>query len=56
LTIPDILDDHVKSLGVPAYYGAMFGHIGRQFTLPVGVQVEIDADAGTLTMLETAVV
>jgi muramoyltetrapeptide carboxypeptidase len=55
LTIPDILDDHVKPLGVPAYYGAMFGHVGRQFTLPVGVQAEIDADAGTLTMLEAAV-
>ncbi|MBM4191629.1 MAG: LD-carboxypeptidase [Gammaproteobacteria bacterium] len=55
LTIPDILNDHVKSLGVPAYYGAMFGHIPRQFTLPVGVQVELDADAGTLTMLESAV-
>jgi len=56
LTIPDILNDHVKSLGVPAYYGAMFGHVRRQFTLPVGVQVELDADAGTLTMLESAVV
>jgi len=55
LTIPDILDDHVKPLGVPAYYGAMFGHIGKQFTLPVGVQVELDADAGTITMLESAV-
>jgi muramoyltetrapeptide carboxypeptidase len=55
LTIPDILNDHVKSLGVPAYYGAMFGHVRRQFTLPVGVQVELDADAGTLTMLESAV-
>lgn len=56
LTIPDILNDHVKSLGVPAYYGAMFGHVSRQFTLPVGVQVELDADAGTLTMLESAVI
>lgn len=55
LTIPDILNDHVKSLGVPAYYGAMFGHVSRQFTLPVGVQVELDADAGTVTMLESAV-
>lgn len=55
LTIPDVLNDHVKSLGVPAYYGAMFGHVRRQFTLPVGVQVELDADAGTLTMLESAV-
>lgn len=55
LTIPDVLDDHVRPLGVPAYYGAMFGHIDRQFTLPVGVEVELDADAGTIRMLEPAV-
>ena len=55
LTIPDILDDHVKALGVPAYSGAMIGHVDRQFTLPLGVQVELDADAGTITMLESAV-
>jgi muramoyltetrapeptide carboxypeptidase len=56
LTIPDILDDHVRSLGVPAYAGAMIGHVDRQFTLPLGVQVELDADGGTITMLESAVV
>jgi muramoyltetrapeptide carboxypeptidase len=56
LTIPDVLDDHVKPLGVPAYSGAMIGHVDRQFTLPLGVQVELDADAGTITMLESAVV
>ena len=56
LTIPDVLDDHVKALGVPAFSGAMIGHVDRQFTLPLGVQVEIDADAGTITMLESAVV
>jgi muramoyltetrapeptide carboxypeptidase len=55
LTIPDVLDDHVKALGVPAYSGAMIGHVDRQFTLPLGVQVELDADAGTITMLESAV-
>jgi muramoyltetrapeptide carboxypeptidase len=55
LTIPDILDDHLKPLGVPAYSGAMIGHVDRQFTLPLGVQVELDADAGTITMLESAV-
>jgi muramoyltetrapeptide carboxypeptidase len=55
LTIPDILDDHVKTLGVPAYSGAMIGHVDRQFTLPLGVQVELDADAGTITMLESAI-
>ena len=56
LTIPDILDDHLKPLGVPVYSGAMIGHVDRQFTLPLGVQVELDADAGTITMLESAVV
>jgi muramoyltetrapeptide carboxypeptidase len=55
LTIPDVLADHVRPLGVPAYSGAMIGHVDRQFTLPLGVQVEIDADAGTITMLESAV-
>ena len=55
LTIPDVLNDHVKTLGVPAFYGSMIGHVDRQFTLPLGVQVELDADAGTITMLEPAV-
>ena len=56
MTIPDVLDDHVKPLGVPAYSGAMIGHVDRQFTLPLGVQVEMDAEAGLITMLEGAVV
>jgi muramoyltetrapeptide carboxypeptidase len=56
LTIADILDDHIASLGVPAFSGAMIGHVSRQFTLPVGVEVELDADATTITMLENAVV
>jgi muramoyltetrapeptide carboxypeptidase len=55
LTIPDVLSDHVAPLGVPAYSGAMIGHVSRQFTLPVGLPVELDADAGTITMLESAV-
>ena len=55
LTIPDVLNDHIKTLGVPAFYGAMIGHVDRQFTLPLGIQVELDADAGTITMLEAAV-
>jgi muramoyltetrapeptide carboxypeptidase len=55
LTILDLLNDHLKPLGVPVYSGAMIGHVDRQFTLPLGVQVELDADAGTITMLENAV-
>ncbi len=55
LTIPDLLDDHVKPLGVPAWRGALIGHIDRQFTLPIGAEVEVDASAGTIRMVGPAV-
>ncbi len=56
LTVTEVLQDHIRPLGVPAWQGAMIGHIERQFTLPVGVEVEVDATAGTIRMLEPAVV
>jgi len=52
LTLDQIFDDHIKPLGIPAYRGAMIGHIREQFILPVGGKVELDADAGTFRMLE----
>jgi muramoyltetrapeptide carboxypeptidase len=55
LTITDLLDDHVRPLGVPAWQGAMIGHVDQQFTLPVGLEVEVDAAAGTIRMVEPAV-
>ena len=55
LTLEEVLDEHVKPLGVPAYEGAMIGHQDQQFTVPVGVEAELDASAGTIRMLEPAV-
>ena len=55
LTIEEVLDDHIKPLGVPAYRGAMIGHIEKQFTVPQGILAEMDADAGTFRLLESAV-
>lgn len=52
LSLSQILDDHVRPLGIPAYRGAMIGHIRQQFIVPVGGQVEMDADAGTFRLLE----
>jgi muramoyltetrapeptide carboxypeptidase len=54
-TLNDVLTQHLGSLGIPAYQGAWFGHITDQFTLPVGGLAEIDADAGTLRLLEPVV-
>jgi len=56
LTLEEIFADHVKPLGVPAWQGAMIGHAQPQWTLPEGVDVEIDATAGTIQLLEPAVI
>jgi muramoyltetrapeptide carboxypeptidase len=55
LTLEEVLDDHLKPLGVPAWQGAMIGHIDRQFTVPIGLTAEIDAGRGTIRLLEPAV-
>jgi muramoyltetrapeptide carboxypeptidase len=54
-TLAQVLDQHLKPLGVPAYQGALFGHVDDQFSLPVGARAEIDADAGTIRLLESPV-
>jgi len=55
LTLEEIFNDHIRPLGIPAWQGAMIGHQQPQWTLPEGVQVEIDADAGTIKLLEAPV-
>lgn len=51
LTLDQIFDDHILPLEIPAYRGAMIGHIREQFIVPVGGRVEMDADAGTFRLL-----
>src|SRR5690554_7702166 len=51
LALDQILDDYIRPLGIPAYRGAMIGHIRQQFIVPVGGSVELDADAGTFRLL-----
>lgn len=53
LTVDQILDQYILPLEIPAYTGAMIGHISRQFIVPVGAKVSMNADAGTFTLLES---
>lgn len=52
-TIDQIMDQYILPLGIPAYIGAMIGHIPRQFIVPVGAKVSMNADLGTFTLLES---
>jgi muramoyltetrapeptide carboxypeptidase len=55
LTIEDLWNDHIKPYNIPAFAGAMIGHIPQKFTIPIGIMAEIDADAGSIRLLESAV-
>ncbi|SFS54564.1 S66 peptidase family protein [Sphingobacterium wenxiniae] len=54
LNLHQLFTDYIKPLGIPAFSGARIGHIRDQFILPVGVQVRMNADEGTIELLEQA--
>jgi muramoyltetrapeptide carboxypeptidase len=55
LTLQRVLEERIRPLGIPAWSGAAFGHVERQFVVPIGVAAEIDAGRGTIHLLEPAV-
>ncbi len=52
----EVLEQHIKPLGIPAFYGAMTGHIENKLTIPLGIEATINADKGTWYLNEAAVV
>jgi muramoyltetrapeptide carboxypeptidase len=54
--LEEITEHLLMPLGIPIVRGLMIGHIQDKATVPLGVEAELDADAGTLTLLEPAVV
>lgn len=55
LTLEEVLDHFIKPLGIPAYSGAMIGHIDKNATVPNGIQASLNADHGTISLLSPAV-
>jgi muramoyltetrapeptide carboxypeptidase len=55
LVLSQALNDHFAARPTPSAYGLSFGHIASQWVLPVGVKARFDADARTLTLLESPV-
>lgn len=52
LTLEQIFHDHIYPLGIPAFTGAMIGHIDEQFIVPVGGRVHMDAGSGSFYPIE----
>ena len=56
LTLEEMFSDNFSDIKVPCSYGYSFGHISDQFTLPLGVEVEVNSTKRTIKFLEAAVV
>lgn len=49
-----VIRERLGPLGVPILFGAPFGHGDEKATIPYGVEAELDADKGELTITEAA--
>jgi len=54
-SIEEVIRMRCESLGVPVIRGLMIGHVQDKTVVPIGIEAELDADAGALRLLEPAV-
>lgn len=55
LSLLDTLKDRLGDLNIPVLYGASFGHISNNITLPIGIKATLDTNNKTITLLEKGV-
>lgn len=55
LSVEEILTTRSKMVNIPTLRGLMIGHVKDQTTVPIGCEAELDVEAGTLRLLEAAV-
>jgi len=55
-TVREVIEQYILPLEIPAIYNADIGHEEDNFTLPVSVNAELNADSGEIRLLEPGVV
>lgn len=55
LSMEQVLRERCEPMGIPTLRGLMIGHVEDMTVVPVGARARLDVDAGTLTLLEQAV-
>lgn len=56
LDLMSVIRDRFEPLGKPCFLGVPTGHVSNILTLPLGVEVEMDANRGSLRTTESAVI
>lgn len=54
-TLKEMFLEHFKDSKIPVFYGAKFGHVKEKWTFPIGIKAKMDADKGSVFLLEEAV-
>ncbi len=54
-TLGEVLEQHCRAAGKPAFLGAAFGHVPENSAIPVGVRARMDASTGVVSLLEPVV-
>ncbi|MGB3152854.1 MAG: LD-carboxypeptidase [Maribacter sp.] len=55
-SLKEVILDRIKPLDIPSAYGMSFGHIKNNFTFPVGINAEFDAEEMSIRLLEKPVI
>jgi muramoyltetrapeptide carboxypeptidase len=50
-SLAEVLEEAAKTLGVPTISGIPLGHVSDQWSVPLGMTAELDADAKRLTVI-----
>lgn len=54
-TLEEVFEQHFKGANFPVYYGAQIGHTRNKFTVPIGAEVEMDANLGVFRLMNQVV-
>lgn len=54
-TFDEVILQHIKPLGIPAFSGAMIGHIENKLTVPLGIRATMDAEQALVSLDENSV-
>jgi muramoyltetrapeptide carboxypeptidase len=56
LSKEEVIEDRFKNYDFPVCLGLSLGHVADKPTIPIGIQVQLNADRGRISFLENAVV
>ncbi len=55
-SLDEVFNQHFKGLNKPVFGGASFGHTVNKFTLPIGINAEMDADRFRIQLMQNPTV